>query len=783
MINMRFNKHILTFVFFSFLTFSFFSQNGIIRGTVYEAENGEPSIGTNVKIKGTGIGASTDINGFYQITKLEPGTYEFVISNIEFKTIEIEIEIAAGKIKTKNFYMEENNDVLDEFEISAEAAERKTQVKMSVIKATPKDMAHVVAIGGEPDFAQYLQTAPGVVTTGDQGGQMYIRGGSPIQNRVLLDGMTIYNPFHSIGFFSVFDTDIIRNADIYTGGFSAEYGGRISSVMDISSKDGNKKHFSGKISINPFGSKLMMEGPIQKLTEDGGATVSYVVSGKTSYLEQTSKLLYSYIDTAGLPFNFTDLYGKFSINGTNGSKVNFFGFNYNDQVKYKAVSDLNWNSWGAGTNFMLVPSGSPVLIMGKFNVSDYEISLSEQDPATGENLDPRASRINGFNMGFDFKYFIRDDEIKYGIEVNGFRTEFNFFNSVGRKINQDNNTTELCGYLDYKIVKGLFVINPGFRAQYYASLRNFSPEPRLGIKYNVNENFRLKAAGGIYSQNLISANSDRDVVNLFYGFLSGPDNLQDEIIREDGSVIDRTHSLQKATHAILGAEYDIGKHLTLNIEGYYKWFNQLTNMNRNKLYDDSPDNYEIPDIAKKDFIIETGDAYGVDAVFKYSIEKTYIWFVYSLGKVTRWDGVQTYSPVFDRRHNINLVATQKFGEDNVWEINIRWNYGSGLPFTQTQGYYHLIDYSQGIGTDITTANNNDLGIIYADLNNGRLPAYHRLDMAIKRKFIISERSIFNFTASCTNMYSRNNIFYVDRISNEKVYQLPILPSLGISWTF
>ena len=157
MINMRFNKHILTFVFFSFLTFSFFSQNGIIRGTVYEAENGEPSIGTNVKIKGTGIGASTDINGFYQITKLEPGTYEFVISNIEFKTIEIEIEITSGKIKTKNFYMEENNDVLDEFEISAEAAERKTQVKMSVIKATPKDMAHVVAIGGEPDFAQYLQ--------------------------------------------------------------------------------------------------------------------------------------------------------------------------------------------------------------------------------------------------------------------------------------------------------------------------------------------------------------------------------------------------------------------------------------------------------------------------------------------------------------------------------------------------------------------------------------------------------------------------------------------------
>ena len=237
-------------LFISFFCLSIFSQKaGVIRGIIYEKENGEPSFGTNVKIKGTGTGASTDLNGFYQISKVTPGLITLEISNIEFKTIEFEVEVKPGRIVTKNFYMEENTEILNEFEISAEAKERKTDVKMSVIKATPKDFAHVVAIGGEPDFAQYLQTAPGVITTGDQGGQMYIRGGSPIQNKVLLDGMTVYNPFHSIGFFSVFDTDIIRSADIYTGGFGAEYGGRISSIMDISSKDGNKKHFSGKLSI------------------------------------------------------------------------------------------------------------------------------------------------------------------------------------------------------------------------------------------------------------------------------------------------------------------------------------------------------------------------------------------------------------------------------------------------------------------------------------------------------------------------------------------------------
>ena len=166
-------------IIFGFLTAQ--SQYATVRGTVYEKETGEPSFGTNVKIKGTGTGSSTDLNGYYQINKLPEGKITLEITNIEFKTIEYTIELKKGKITTQNFFMEVNDEVLDEFEYSAEAEERKTEVKMSVITATPKDMARVVAIGGEPDFAQYLQTTPGVVTTGDQGGQMYIRGGSPIQ--------------------------------------------------------------------------------------------------------------------------------------------------------------------------------------------------------------------------------------------------------------------------------------------------------------------------------------------------------------------------------------------------------------------------------------------------------------------------------------------------------------------------------------------------------------------------------------------------------------------------
>jgi hypothetical protein len=779
---------ILTSVF-TFLLYSVaISQSGTIRGTVLEKESGAPVIFSSVLIKDKAYGGTTDVNGFYQISKVPAGTYTLTIGSMEYAPIEIEVTVRAGRITSQNLFLE---SVLEEVEINASRIEDKTKVKISVIKATKKDIKAVPSVGGESDIATYFQTVPGVVTTGDQGGQMYVRGGSPVQNKVLLDGMIIYNPFHSIGFFSVFDTEIIRNADIYTGGYSATYGGRISSIMDITTKDGNKRKTTGRVAFNPFGAKLTLGGPLQgkkkREANDGRANITYLFSGKHSYLEQSSKLFYSNVveGDEGLPYGFTDLYGKISMHGNNGSKFNVFGFNFRDNVTWQQLSTLKWSSYGIGTNFVVVPEGSPVLISGKFNYSEYGIGMRESFPDPTKMVLPDSSTVKGFSGGFDFKYFLEgDDEIKYGISLEGLSTEYSFFNSAGREIEQTQNTTEISAYIDYKIVRGRLVLNPSFRMQVYATSKITSPEPRLGIKYNVNENFRLKFAGGLYSQNLTSANSDRDVVNLFYGFLTGSEDLQDDLTSPDGKTKELTHSLQKATHAITGFEYDLGKNLSLNVEGYYKWFNQLTNTNRNKIYDDSPStDPSIPDVLKKDYIVETGQAFGVDLVLKYTNNRTYIWFVYSLGKVDRWDGIQTYAPVFDRRHNINFIATYFLDKKKNWELNGRWNLGSGLPFTQTQGYYQNIDFSQGIGTNVTTDNTDQLGTLYADINKGRLPVYHRLDITLKKHIELKNKSKMEITASATNAYSRENIFFVDRITNEKVYQLPLIPSLGFSWTF
>lgn len=762
-------------IFFLFVNGIVNAQTGNIRGFLYEKETGEPMIFTGVIIQGTSLGAQTDVNGYFSITRVPAGKFNLLVTFLGYDTLKQEVEIKDGEILTRKLYMQKSSVKLKDLVISAEKKEAQTEVRTSVTKISPKEIKQVPAVGGDADLAQYLQVLPGVVFTGDQGGQLYIRGGAPIQNKVLLDGAVIYNPFHSIGLFSVFDADIIRNADIYTGGFNAEYGGRISSIMDITTRDGNKKRIAGKVGASPFGAKLMLEGPLKKSKDDDGSSSSFLISAKNSYLTQTSKLFYTYVDTAGLPFNFNDLYGKVSFNAPNGSKLNLFGFNFNDKVKYRGVSDLLWNSYGGGGNFIVIPGGSPILIKGNFSYSDYKITLDEA------NNQPRTSKINGFNMGLNFTYFINKNELNYGLEVLGFKTDFSFSNN-NINVSQSENTTEIAGYFKYKIIAGKLVIDPGFRMHYYASLNNFSPEPRLGLKYNVNDIFRIKFAGGMYSQNLISANSDRDVVNLFYGFLSGPSNLQSTFRDEDGNVRDVTHKLQKANHLIGGIEVDLGSRITLNVESYIKQFTQLTNINRNKIFDDTGENSSRPDSLKKDYIIETGRARGLDFLLKYDYKKIYVWLVYSLTFVDRWDGARTYPPHFDRRHNVNLVFSYQFGKGLNWELDVRWNFGSGFPFTRTQGFFENLDFGQGINTTYPT-DNGQLGIIYGPLNDSRLPTYHRLDFNLKRKFAVGENGLLEVNVGATNLYNRDNIFYINRVSGEKILQLPLLPSVGATFNF
>jgi hypothetical protein len=779
-------KQILSLFAFLTITLISFSQDHTVRGFVFNNENGEVVPFEKVILvptdKGVEIlGATTDVNGFFSIPKVTQGTYLLKIQSVEFKEYNKEVKVTSpgGITEIRIDIIPISATDIGDVVISAETKAKTTEVLMSVTKLDKKGLERIPAVGAENDITAAFSVTPGVVTTGDQGGQLYVRGGTPIQNKVLLDGMTIYNPFHSIGFFSIFETELVKNVDIYTGGFDSKYGGRISSVMDITYRDGNKKNFGGKVSVSPFLAKLVVEGPMYRAKEGRPGAGSFIFSAKHSLLDYTSKDLYRGVNNGnGLPYNFTDIYGKLTFATGQGSKISVFGFSNTDKVNYNESAALDFQQAGGGLSWILLPGGGKTFIKGHLTSSSYKTNFNEV------GSQPRTSSIFGTDLGFDFSYFLKkESQIDYGIGINIFKTDYVTYNEVASKIQDENNTVEIGAYANYKFVSKRFVIQPGARVQAYASLSTISIEPRLGVKYNATEKFRLKLSGGRYSQNFTTASSDRDIVNLFNGLLSAPTNVQANFITENGKVKNPKNGIQYSWHAIAGGELDITKNLMLNVEGYFKYFPQLSNINVNKLYEDVSEFSKEDDVYKKNFLIESGKSYGVDVLLKYTLNRLFLWGVYSYAKSTRWDGFTTYAPVFDRRHNVNIVASYAFGKKKDLELNVRWNFGSGLPFTPTSGYYQPEPFGQGVNTDYTTTNSSSIGVLLGEFNSKRLPTYHRLDITVKKQFKFKNKTELEIVAAVTNAYNRKNIFYVNRVTNEKIYQFPLLPSLGVSYKF
>lgn len=763
------------------------AQSGTVRGFVYEKKSGEPMGYVLVVLQGAELGVQTDVNGYFSIPQVKPGKYTLTTTTMGYDTASTEVDVSANEIVSRKLYINPLPRTLKEATVSARQQEKISQVNAGTTTITPREIKLLPSSGGEPDIAQYLQVVPGVVFTGDQGGQLYIRGGSPVQTGILLDGVTIYNPIHSIGLYSVFETDAIRNVDVQSAGFGAQYGNRTGAILDIRTKDGNKNHLGGKLSVSPIMARAMLEGPLVKPKKEGGSSLSFLLSAKHSYLESTSKSIYGGFGEpfkSGLPYSFTDLYGKVTLSGDNGSKLNVFGFNFDDNAKVldpvtaAQKANFDWNARGGGATFVVTPGNSATLISGRFAYSMYDIAATEAGVAISKNTD-RTSSIKGFEGAVDFTSFLPNySMVKYGLEVSGLNTTLNYINSAGIATDLNRNNTSAALFAIYRKNFGSkFVMEPSIRLQYYSSLSKFSPEPRMGMKYNATSNVRLKAAAGLYSQNIISTKSDRDIVNFFNGFLLSPDQSIKDINGNDVST-----NLQTAYHLIAGLEVDV-RDIEFNLEPWYKNFTRNIELNRVKKTN-----------ADADFMAGIGEAYGVDLSAKYNKDRFFLYTAASYQKVNYTTLVaqsviapaksQEYAAPYDRRFNLNIVSSYQLGEKKDIELSLRYNLGSPFPFTQTQGFYENPNiFENGITTNYLE-NNGSVGILYAQqLNGGRLSWYHRLDLSAKKRFEISEHNNIETSLTVTNTYNRNNIFYIERTQNVRVYQLPIFPSINVTWNF
>ncbi len=289
--------------------------------------------------------------------------------------------------------------------------------------------------------------------------------------------------------------------------------------------------------------------------------------------------------------------------------------------------------------------------------------------------------------------------------------------------------------------------------------------------------FSLKLAAGLYSQNLLTTHSEREIVNFFQGFLSSPDGLQTEYLGK--KVDDR---LQKARHAVFGLELNPIKTLSISSEFYLMDYFQLINVNKNRYYEDNSENQDKPEYLRKDFIIEEGLTYGADFQIHYQHKGMQLWLVYSYALSSRRDEIMAYIPHYDRRHTVNFLLNYEFGKDKSWDFSTRWNMGTGLPFTQTQGFFEEIDPFDAVNDHSITRINGELAVLLAGYNLGRLPTYHRLDMSLKKSLYHKWGSI-DIVASVINVYNRKNLFYVERLTRERADQLPILPPIGLKFRF
>jgi len=733
------------------------AQNAVVRGFTKDASDGQPLQGVNIVLtnnSGAFIGTATDRDGFYAISRIPPGRYAIRATFIGYQPFADSLDLAPDQILTYNFSITFGETSLEEIVVETE---RETAGAASVTAGLqsirPQDIQLVPSPDLSGDLVTYLTTLPGVVSAGDQGGQLFIRGGEPTQNLVLIDGMLIYQPFHLIGFYSAFPANILNVTDVYAGGFGARYGGRLSSVIDIATRNGNKRRFSGEASLAPFISAARIEGPIIP------NRVSMLLSGRFSVIEQGASKV---IDDP-LPYNFNDQFGKIHADLTANSQISISALRSYDkgvlgasteEEEDSAADQVIWKNQAVGGRFILLPTNIPVQAEILFSASSIENTFGAED-APG-----RSSTVDRINVATNVTHFIGATDVTWGLNAS-----FTELDSELGGLFQDLATdrefvSEASAYIETELAlaQGLRV-EPGVRIHSFPSKGDTFFEPRLRIVWDLGVH-RLSGATGLYHQEIVGLTDRRDAGDVFTAWTTSP-----------------LANVPEAIHALAGYQVRPMPWLKLAVEGYYK---QLSNLSIAEWT-------SFPRFTTR-LQPADGTVLGMDARLEISTDHVYGFVNYGYTEV-QYDARQSaiqfwfgsselrFSPPHDRRHQVNALGSiQYFG----FAFSVHWQFGSGLPFSQSLGFdeFVLLD-----GPTDVLEEGGTTRVLYERPYNGRLPTYHRLDVSLDRRFELSRTAALTLLASATNAYDRTNLFYVDLFTLRRLDQLPLIPSFGVKIEF
>ena len=730
------------------------AQTGGLRGFVTGADDGQPLIGATVLAQpidddgnpqGDPRGSATDIDGLYVIPRLDVGEYVVRVSYVGYETQSELVTIEAGPLRSYDVALAVETGGL-EVVVESERSAGGARVTAGVQAIDPKDIDIVPAPDVSGDLVSYLTTSPGVVTTGDRGGQLFVRGGEPSQNLVLLDGMALYQPFHVLGFYSAFPSDILAGADLYAGGYPARFGGQVSSVLDIQTRNGNKRAFAAAGSVAPFVSAARVEGPLIP------GAASFVVSGRKSVVEEGA----SRIVDQDLPYDFGDVFGKVHGVLTPNAQLSVQGIHTYDRgtigedVGGDVPEEVGYRNTAAGLRFLYLPNVSALRAEILVNVSQLE---SEQGLDTLRNVPLRASSIGRLNAETNLTFYLPSVDLHTGVFV---RT--NRLTSELRLAGGDNLReffTEAGAYFEPELRLGGLSLQGGLRIQSYPNDGRTYLEPRARAVWQGGPH-EISAAGGLYHQEVIGVNDRRDVANVFTAWTRA-----------------RAGEVPSAWHGIVGYRVTPTPWLELVAEGYVKYLDNLQVAEWTAFPRFSTGTQPA-----------TGEVYGLDTRVEVRARNAYAYVSYGLAEVTYdaegpnlelWYGEETlrFNPPHDRRHQLNaLVSTTVAGVD----LSARFQFGSGLPFTRALGFDRFISPNTPPNVFETAGTRR---VIYERPYNGRLPTFHRLDLSADRTFRLSPGLDLTAQVALINAYDRANVFYYDTFTLRRVDQLPLIPSFGI----
>jgi len=742
-----------------------FSSHASISGFVTDASNGEKLSFANVYLEGTQLGAASNEKGYYIIHRVPSGAYTITFSYISYETEYRSITVLKDSNLTINIELEPSSIEMSEIVVSAERMRFEQEVEVSRVTFTTRDIQSVPSLF-EKDLIKTLQLMPGVIAMHDLSNKLYVRGGSPDENLALLDGITVYNPSsHLFGLFSTFDPDVVSDAELYAGGFPAKYGDRLSSVLTVTTKEGNSKKIAGTASLGLVTSKLMIEGPIPN--------GSFVLSGRRTYFDA---LVWAYSqifsDTVSLPYYFYDGIAKVNYNLSPNNRFTITGLGGKDVLSFEeSISgatdekvDVDWGNRGVSLRWRRVFSprfygemvGAWSNFSTHFKYEDFEDTLNNFD---------FYEKIVDYTGKCDFNLFInKEHTLDFGTDIKRLTIKYNFDVANMDTTIEEHNPYLLTAYAQDKwfFIPKVLSLQFGIRSSYYSIGKRIRIDPRIGIKYHIGTNTAVNIAAGKYSQYLITINNQESYFSIF----------------DFWRPVDSIHAIPTAYHMIVGIEQWIDKDTRFTIEPYYKkYYNLLIPHSYDRFFSEPSESLQVSD----------GYSMGVDLFFKKSYRNVFGWISYSLGYTRRWDGDRYYAPRYDRRHNLNIILGYKIPRvipvlKNA-TLNIRWYFATGLPYAEDLGryrvYYH--DQEDQIDSWWTT--------IPGPRDAYRMPIAHRLDAHLEKDF-----KLFGLHGTwyidVMNVYDQENIvfysyeYYRDPPLKDGVALLPIpIPSIGVSFRF